>query len=57
MTLEEAIEEVKRIWKFSVPDDPLAATIFNAVASGQIVPKADADLAVAEALGEKGVGP
>lgn len=63
MTLDDAIEEVKRIPTFdgkvwTAHDVAIArdegheaiAVILNAVASGQLVPKADANLAVAEAL-------
>lgn len=52
MTLEEAIEEAKsRVGRgYSQYDlHDFEETIINAVASGQLVPKADADLAVAEA--------
>lgn len=55
MTPEEAIAEVKlrsvngQYWPGSYGNADVATTILNAVASGQLVPKADADLAVAEA--------
>lgn len=52
MTLEEAIEEVKRGKESGWVDSKTATAwdiIEDAVASGQLIPKADADLAVADA--------
>ena len=53
MTLEEAITEYQHemngtTWRLTGADDDKERIILNAVASGQLVPKADADLAVAE---------
>jgi hypothetical protein len=52
MTLTEAIAEVKRLWVISAPspdETNWAAIVFNAVASGDLIPKADAEQAVAVA--------